>query len=154
VTTLVTAGALVAGCGTGTVGIDTTELDGPDAERCAALVASLPDSLAGEPRREVDPEGAPGAAWGDPPYVVTCGVPRPDDVARTAPCNEIGGVGWFAPDEELGDPGAEVTATALSHTPYVALEVPSEHRTVGLDAALAELAPVITRHLVEDAPCL
>ena len=145
---------LLAGCGSGTVSIDVPDLDGADAATCADLVAALPDTLGGQDRREVDPDDAPGAAWGDPAYVLTCGVPRPEDVPQDAVCNVIGGVGWYLPDDDLRDVGEDVTTTALTHTPYVSLEVPSRYRTEGLDAALAELAPVLRKHLTKGEPCL
>jgi hypothetical protein len=145
---------VVGGCGSDTVWIDVPDLDGADAAACADLVAALPDTLGGEARREVDPDDAPGAAWGDPAYVLTCGVPRPEDVPQDALCNDIGGVGWYLPDDELRDLREDVTATALTHTPYVSLEVPSRYRTEGLDAALAELAPVLREHLAEGESCL
>ena len=41
---------------------------------CEGLVADLPDRLIGEDAREVSPDGALGAAWGDPALVLSCGV--------------------------------------------------------------------------------
>ena len=85
---------LLASCSSSEVTID--EHDLPDADRaaCRALVDDLPDTLGGELRRPVDPDGAPGAAWGDPAYVLTCGVPAPADYEATAECSDILGVGW------------------------------------------------------------
>ena len=43
---------------------------------------------------------------------------------------------------------------ALSRTPYVEVLVPAEHRTEGIDRALAELAPVLKEHLAQGLSCL
>jgi len=144
----------LSACSSGTVSIDDHELSGADHAACKALVDDLPDTLAGEQRRSVDPDGALGAAWGDPAYVLTCGVPEPDDYEPTDECNAIAGVGWWVPDDELEDLREDVGAIALSHTPYVEVEVPARYRTDGIDRALAELAPVLEEHLAAGRPCL
>ncbi|WP_210648672.1 DUF3515 domain-containing protein [Nocardioides sp. SYSU D00065] len=139
---------------TGTPTID--DHDVPDADRatCAALVDDLPDTLAGESRRPVEPDDALGAAWGDPAYVLTCGVPAPSDYEPTAECSVIGGVGWYVPDDQAADLGEEATPVALSLDPFVQLEVPPDYRTDGIDRALADLAPVLQEHLGEGLSCL
>ena len=143
----------LAGCSS------TPTIDGPDpsgAERtaCEALVADLPDTLAGLERRAVEPADALGAAWGDPAYVLTCGVPEPDDYEPTAECNVIDGVGWYVPDDQLSDLSADATPIALSLRPYVEVSVPADYRTEGIDRALAELAPALREHLGEGLSCL
>jgi len=149
----VSIGVLTA-CSPGMPSIDDHDLSDADRAACEALVDDLPDTLAGEPRRDVEPDGGPGAAWGDPAYVLTCGVPEPDDYEPTAECSDIKGVGWWVPDDELGDLSEDAHAIALSRTPYVEVLVPSDYRTDGIDRALAELAPAITEHLAEGRPCL
>ena len=64
------------------------------------------------------------------------------------------GVGWYVPDDQLSDPSDDARAIALSRTPYVEVLVPGEHRTEGIDRALAELAPVLKKHLAEGLSCL
>ena len=112
------------------------------------------DQLAGELRRSTDPDDALGAAWGDPAYVLTCGVPEPADYAPTAECSVIKGIGWYVTDDQLSDSRVDATPIALSRTPYVELLVPSRYRTDGIDRALAELAPVLKAHLAEGLSCL
>ena len=146
--------AALAGCSPGDVTIDDQDLSDADRATCEALVDDLPDTLAGELRRSVDDDGGPGAAWGDPAYVLTCGVPAPGDYEATAECSDIKGVGWWVPDDQLTDLSEDATAVALSRTPYVELLVPSRYRTDGIDRALAELAPVLEEHLAEGLPCL
>ena len=144
----------LSACGSSKVQINSPDLSRTDAEACTALVEALPDTLGGELRRSVDPEDAPGAAWGDPAYVLTCGVARPDEWAPDSECSDIGGVGWFVPLDELEDQRVDLTATALTHTPYVSLVVPSRYRSEGLDLALSELAPHLKQHLEAGEPCL
>ena len=93
----------LAGCSS-TPTIDDVELSDADRAACEALVADLPDTLAGLDRRDVEPADALGAAWGDPAYVLTCGVPEPGGYEPTAECNVIDGVGWYVPDDQLVRP--------------------------------------------------
>ena len=66
----------------------------------------------------------------------------------------IAGVGWYVPDDQLTDQAADATPVALSRTPLVEVLVPAEHRTEGIDRALAELAPALEEHLGEGLSCL
>lgn len=144
---------LLSSCSDATPTIEDHALSAADRAACEALVADLPDTLAGEDRRDVDP-GALGGAWGDPAYVLTCGVPQPDGYEPTAECNVIDGVGWYVPADQLSDLGDDATPIALSLKPYVEVRVPAEHRTDGIDRALAELAPVLKEHLGQGLSCL
>ena len=94
-----------------------------------------PDPLAGEALSDSDDRTA---SWGG--VELTCGVEEPEEYDEYAACIEIGGIGWFVPDSELEDLAGDATATALTTTPYVALHVPVEHRAVGVDQMLTELA--------------
>ena len=143
----------LAGCSSNPT-IDDVGLSGADRTACESLVADLPDTLAGLERREVEPADALGAAWGDPAYVLTCGVPAPDDYEPTAECSEVKGVGWYVTDGQLSDLGVDAAPIALSLSPYVEVQVPSRYRTRGIDQALAELAPVLKEHLGEGLSCL
>lgn len=144
---------LLGACGSDTVKVESADLGTADEAACRALVKALPDELSGEPRRPIDPADAPGAAWGDPAYVLTCGVPKPSDYSRDATCNDLGGVGWFVPEEQLSDLRGDVIATALTLTPYAELQVPARYRTNGIDSALAELAPILRANLKAGEPC-
>ncbi len=141
-------------CGSGRVPIEQQDLSAGDRDTCESLVDDLPDTLAGELRRSTDPEDALGAAWGDPAYVLTCGVPEPTDYGPTAECSVIKGVGWYVSDDQLTDPRVDATPVALSLTPFVEVLVPSRYRTDGIDQALADLAPVLQEHLGEGRSCL
>ena len=144
----------LAACSPGNVEIDDHDLSEADRAACEALVADLPDTLAGELRRSVDPDDALGAAWGDPAYVLTCGVPAPTDYEPTAECSVIKGVGWYVTNDQLSDLRVDATPIALTLTPYVEVQVPSRYRTEGIDRALADLAPVLKEHLGEGLSCL
>ena len=144
---------LASGCGAGSVEIDSAALSAEDAAACSELVDSLPDTLLGELRRPVAPDDAPGAAWGDPPAVLTCGVGVPAEYDEFSACIDVGGVGWFVPPEQLEDLDGVAVATVLTHSPRIELEVPGELRSAGVDSALAELAPRIRKHLAEAEPC-
>lgn len=132
---LATTAVALAGCGGGPVAVDVPPgLSAGDAAACRQLVERLPDTLGGQQRREVEPEGAPAAAWGeDDPIVLTCGADRPPEFTRASACMTADGIGWFAPDDAVQDMGSSedagpVTLTAMSVTPYVALRVPSQYR--------------------------
>jgi hypothetical protein len=150
------AGAVVlalAGCSS-TPTIDDVELSAADRAACESLVADLPDTLAGLDRRDVEPADALGAGWGDPAYVLTCGVPEPSDYEPTAECNVIAGVGWYVTGDQLSDLSEDATPIALSLEPYVEVSVPADYRTEGIDRALADLAPALKEHLGEGLSCL
>jgi hypothetical protein len=145
---------VLAGC-SGTITIDDHDLSDADRAACEALVADLPRTLAGEDRVGVEPADALGAAWGgQAPYVLTCGVPEPEGYEPTAECNVIEGVGWYVPEDQLTDQAEDATPVALSRTPLVEVLVPAEHRTEGIDRALAELATALEEHLGEGLSCL
>jgi len=150
--------ALLAGCGEDAVQVGMPDLESDDVRACAALVDALPDTLADQPRRPVEPEDAPAAAYGDPAIVVECGARMPRGFDRFASCDEVNGVGWYLPPEQLNDPTQEGATDATLGTvgwrPVVGLRVPAEHRPEGVAAALAQLAPVVKQHLRQVRPCV
>lgn len=154
--TALAALAVLTGCG-GSVGIDDpVGLDEKQTTACAALVDALPDTLADEPRRDVSPDDALGAAWGDPAYVVTCGSPEPADYDPFAQCQEVNGVDWFVPEEqfEIDRQSEDVTLTTIGRTPRMSVTVPGGYRPDGVAAALAELAEPIKLTSTRHKPCL
>ncbi len=138
---------LLTGCGDNPVRLDSAPLDEAAHTACRALVDDLPDEVAEESRRLVAPANALGAAWGDPPIVLTCGAEVPLEFDRFATCVEANGVGWYVPADAEEQPDATVTLTAAGYRPVVQVEVPGEHRPEGAAAAMAELAPAVDEHL-------
>jgi hypothetical protein len=139
---------VLAACSGGPVPVATPELGDDDRAACEAFVAGLPDVLADEPEREVEPADALGAAYGDPAYVVRCGVVVPPDFDQAVSACEVAeGVGWYVSPEQFDDQDADVTLTAAGYRPVVEVTVPGEDRPDGPAAAIAELAPVVDEHL-------
>jgi hypothetical protein len=147
------AATLVAGCAS-PVRIEAGDLDGADREACAALLDDLPDELADEGERDLDPEDTLGAAYGDPPIVVTCVADEPEGFAADSVCEQVNDVGWFVPDDQVADPDSDAVLTAMTHRPFVQLTVPAEHRPDGAAAALAELSGPIKDNLEPAEECL
>lgn len=94
--------------------------------------------MAGEERREVEPVGS-GGAWGDPPIIVQCGVPKPAGLDPTSRCAEINGVGWFSDKNEDG-----YVFTTIGRETYVRVTVPAEYEPPA--DALVDLAGAIKEH--------
>ncbi|TYL51587.1 DUF3515 family protein [Nocardioides sp. BGMRC 2183] len=141
-----------AACG-GPVEIDVPEMDEADAAACAAFTDDLPDTLAEQERVESEPEDAPGAAYGDPAIVVTCGVPAPDGFSTAEACELVNDVGWYIPDEQYGDEELDLTITAAGYRPRVEIQVPAELRPNAGPAAMAKLAPLVAEHSELVEPC-
>lgn len=140
------AAASLTGCG-GPVEIDVPALSDADARACAALAEGLPDTLAEQPRVESTPADAPGAAYGDPPIVVRCGVGEPAGFDETSSCEDVDGVGFYIPDAAYDDQGADLTATTAGFRPRVEIALPADYRPNGVAAAMAALAPLVKQHL-------
>jgi hypothetical protein len=147
------AAAALAGCAD-PVRIDAGDLDGADLAACEAFLDALPDELADEGERELDPDNALGAAYGDPPIVVTCVDQVPEGFAADSVCEQVNGVGWFVPDDQVSDPDSDAVLTAMTHRPFVQLTVPAEYRPDGAAAALAEVSELIEIHLDFADECL
>ena len=143
---------LLAGCGP--VELDTPDLDAADAATCAALVADLPATLAGEERAESEPPDAPGAAYGDPAIVVSCGAPKPEDFRETGDCILVNDVGWFVPPEQDQDNESDLALTTGGYEPRLRVDVPVDYRPEGSAAVMAELAPLVADHLTLVEQCV
>ena len=118
-----------------------------DTATCNAFLADLPNTLGGQERRKVNPAAALGRAWGDPSIVVRCGVGKPAGFDRYAACEQVNGVGWYVPQDQVDDQGADVVFTAVGYSPRVELDVPAKYRPNGAAAAVAELAQPVKDHL-------
>ena len=152
-TALLAAGACSPDEGsTGPVGIDSTDITGAERAACRALVDVLPDELGGQEQREVEPDDALGAAWGDPAIELTCGVGRPDGFTKFSGCDEVNGVGWYVPEDQVADRSADVTLTTIGFQPRVGLRIPATYRPP--NDVLVQLAAPIKKHLTLVKPCV
>ena len=76
-------------------------VDAPDAASaaCASLMAALPDTLGGLPRRQLaqgdDPPPAGVAGWGEPAVILRCGLPTPQELTCSAAVQVVDGVSWL-----------------------------------------------------------
>ena len=141
---------LVSGC-TQTVEVDVPELSGSDAAACVDLVDGLPDLVADELRRPVEPDDRAAAAWGDPPIVLRCGVPRPADFDELSTCQITNGVAWFVPDEQITGEAVDVVMTTIGRSPDVEVRIPADYFPPA--DAMVDLAPALRRHTQTVARC-
>ena len=102
----------------------------------------LPGELDGQDRRETRPDSPLTAAWGDPPIVLRCGVPRPAAYNPTATLVEVDGVAWLP---ERTDEG--YVFTTARRVADVEVRVPRAYAPE-VDP-LVDLAPVIRERLPE-----
>jgi hypothetical protein len=147
---------VLAGCGgEDAVAIDAPDLPARDAAVCRSFVDALPDTVYDKPARDVTPADAPGAAWGDPPIVLTCGVGRPADFTDSSTCIQANGVGWYVPDDVLlnDDETLDVTMTAVGYRPRVQVVVPGDYRPEGFAAAATTIGAVVDRVLTRVRRC-
>lgn len=117
----------------------------------------MPERVAGQPSRSVQPSDALGAAWGDPAIVLRCGVPKPPALTASSSCFLADGVGWFAtqdghPDDGLQPVTGELVFTTVGRTPYVELSVPPDYQPAS--DALVDLAPAVKATTSQQRPCV
>lgn len=146
------AGLLLSGC-SGVVQVEVPTLSAADASTCEDFTADLPDTFAEQAPVEFEPTDAPAAAYGDPAIVVTCGVDAPSGFSLASSCESANGVGYYIPEEQYVDQGADVTITTAGYLPRVEVRVPATYRPNAVAAAMAALAPLVKRHLTLVEPC-
>ena len=113
---------------------------------CPGFLAALPNKLNGQERRRVNAQKAYFLAWGSPPVIVQCGVPRPPKF--TIGSQTIG----IAPDPKK--PGAQIQWfensaagiwTAVDRDVYIAVTVPEGGDATGnlqsVGVAIAKTLP-------------
>ena len=114
------------------------------AAACTRMATALPDQVRGQSRRTVEPTSDQTAAWGDPPIVLTCGVPRPPELQAETTLLTVDGVDWFVQPLTRG-----TRFTSTGRVAYVRVEVPEDYTSASdslsdLNAAvrLIPLAPI------------
>ncbi|SDB84422.1 Protein of unknown function [Raineyella antarctica] len=134
---------LLAGCAA-PVTLPDPVVDAPTRDLCTSLVAATPESVLGSPRRETT--GTLGAAWGDPPITLECGIPQPPGLTATSQCLEVDGVGWWPQDGVTGQ-----VFTTIGRRTHVRIGVPNSYGNTG--DVLAQLSPVVAEHIPQVRPC-
>jgi hypothetical protein len=128
------------------VSIPTLRLTATQQAECQRVADALPSSVAGQGRRKTQPAAALGAAWGDPAIIAQCGVGVPQGFSRTASCQQVNGVGWFVPDDQVNDPHADVVMATVGYRPIVQVTVPATYRPSGLAAAEVQIGAVVKKY--------
>ena len=113
----------------------------PAAQRsCQELISALPVRLGERAARPVDSPSPYVTAWGDPPVVLRCGVPRPAAFRADSEVLDINGVRWFAEPR-----GRTTTFTAVDRAVYVEVVSP----TAEASAPAARLSTALGRALAK-----
>ena len=115
---------LAAGCGSAAVQVEVPHPDTGTRRLCQAFSRRLPGTLNGHGRRAVSPRSPLTAAWGDPPIVLRCGVPRPAGMAPTAELTVVNGISWFPAGSAATGSGPAVF-TEVGRQARVELTVPA-----------------------------
>jgi hypothetical protein len=145
-------GWLPVGCGTGAVSLEEPTMSERTRGICEDLVADVPERVADLERREVEPDDAVGAAWGDPAIVLRCGVDGPADFDPMNGCTTVNDVDWYIPIEQLEANGDEdLTMTTIERDVAVEVTMPGEHWPPA--APLADLSDVVTEHTERTGRC-
>lgn len=84
--------------------------------------------------------------------MLTCGVPMPEGFDEYSMCQEVNGVGWFVPEEQMDDSPTELVMTTVGFEQNVEVRVPREHWPP--DATMVGLAEAIDSSIREVKPCL
>ena len=107
---------------------------------CTDFMADLPDEVAGEARRQTDPESPWTSAWGDPAITVRCGVADPAALGPTADLITVDDIDWFP--EELT---AGYTFTSYDRVANVEVTVPDDYAPE--ITAVTELSPLVSQNV-------
>ncbi|TIC80822.1 DUF3515 family protein [Nocardioides sp. GY 10127] len=117
-------------------------------QRCDDLLTGLGDELGGLALDgDVDLDAGTATFGEDDPVTVVCGTAAPDELALTSSCQDVRGVGWFIPDEQLADSSVDAVATAVGFRPRLSVVVPAARRGSDSLAVLSALAGPVKREL-------
>ena len=123
-----------------------------DRDACRTLNDALPEHVADQRTRQVDPQTDWAAAWGDPAIVLTCGGPPAEGFRRTSTCTTVNGVDWFIPEEQLETPtGEDLTMTTVNREQVVQVRMPAEYFPPA--TTLADLSSVVARSTEATGSC-
>ena len=117
---------------------------------CESLVKALPSHVADQAQRSTT--GSPlGAAWGDPPIVLRCGVGKPKGYDPVTGCQTVNGLDWYVPAAGMNDQSVDVVMTTIGRDPSVEVTLPAQYRPPA--TAMVDLGPAITAHTRKTTPC-
>lgn len=102
------------------------------------MSTALPETVRGQSRRNVDPRSDLTGAWGNPPIVLTCGVPRPPQLQPETTLLTVDGVDWFVQPLTRG-----TRFTATGRVAYVQVDVPEDYTSAS--DSLSDLDPAVRR---------
>ncbi len=123
-----------------------------DRGACRSLLQALPDNVADQPARPVEPDDGWAAAWGDPAIVLTCGGAAPEGFRRTSTCTTVNDVDWFIPEEQLeSDVAVELTMTTVNRAQFVEVTLPAEYSPPA--TALADLSEAVSGSIEATGSC-
>jgi hypothetical protein len=146
---------LLGGCSSepGPVEVDAPLPAAADRAACHDLLDALPENVADQPLRPVEPQGAWAAAWGDPAIVLTCGGSAPEGFRRTSSCTTVNGVDWFIPEEQLETTEAvDLTMTTVHRDQFVQVRMPAKYWPPA--ATLADLSGAVRGSIDADGACV
>jgi len=134
----------VSGCSYG-ISVDAYPTTPNTSKDCDALYADLPNTVAGEKRRDVKDTIA--ASWGDPEIILRCGVEKPAALTRSSRCDTVDDVGWFSEDTADG-----FLFTTIGRKYFISVEVPEDYAPPA--DALVDLAKSVKKHDPDVQPCV
>jgi hypothetical protein len=148
------AACTLTACSSGPIDVGASRPPEDEQAACRALLDALPRRVADQPAREVQPKGGWGAAWGDPPIVLTCGVPAPHGFGRASSCTTVNGVDWYIPEDELKAGGApsDLTMTTVNRAAGVQVRMPADYWPPA--TTLADLSSAVRAALPRTGHCL
>jgi hypothetical protein len=132
--------------------VDPPDLTGREGRVCADLLRKLPATVDGAERRDVDPAQSAAAAWGDPAIVLRCGVDRPAGLDEFATCQEVNGVGWWVPEEQMTGAPTPLTMTTVDREVLVEVSLPETHWPPA--NTMVDLADAVGEAVPQDSPCV
>ncbi|MFZ1361544.1 MAG: DUF3515 domain-containing protein [Candidatus Nanopelagicales bacterium] len=126
---------LLAACAS-PVAVDPPQTSNEVKDVCLTMSRQLPESVADQAKRNVEPLDVRTAAWGDPPIVYRCGVETPEDLTPTSVLASVNGVEWFTQEHTDG-----FVFTTVKRSVNVQMTVPKAYSPEA--TALTEISDLI-----------
>lgn len=128
----------------GPLAVAAADQPGAATPACLAVMGAMPTVLAGQSRRTLVAAMPAVLAWGDPPFVVRCGLPTPAELTCSASLQVVDGVAWLQ-FSEIG----QTTYLAADRSVRIAVTVPDGSGT----GELQQVSDVIAATLPARQPC-